>query len=322
MLQRTRSLTRDWFHIAPILFLTTAAMLLDLIICTIGLLTDHTLITGAPAWDKPMKFALSTGIYALSVITIVRWTSIWRKLLQIVAGVTSFVLVLEVGCIDLQAFRHTTSHFNIATSFDTTVYTLMGVGVGTVWLASIVLAVATFFQKYGDRSFTTAVRAGMVLIVLGAGTGALMVRPTPAQQKAQAAGQHVTVVGAHSVGGIDGGKGLPFLGWSTQYGDIRVAHFLGLHALQILVLLALCLSFARLEMRQKVWLISITAVSYGVLFLMTLLEALAGLPITDYSAPVLSVWAAWGVASFVAFAMVLSMQKLRVSNVQESEVTI
>ncbi len=49
----------------------------------------------------------------------------------------------------------------------------------------------------------------------------------------------------HGIPGPDGGPGLPFVNWSTTGGDLRIAHFLGLHALQMLPALGWALDRGR-----------------------------------------------------------------------------
>jgi hypothetical protein len=84
----------------------------------------------------------------------------------------------------------------------------------------------------------------------------------------------MTIAGAHSVGVEDGGPGLPVLGWSTAGGDLRVPHFVGLHALQMLPLLGWALArpwaARRWSERRRVALVSVGGAAYlGLLALLT-----------------------------------------------------
>jgi hypothetical protein len=85
--------------------------------------------------------------------------------------------------------------------------------------------------------------------LIGFTEGFLMTGPNAPQRAALAAGQQIDLVGAHTVNGFDGGPGLPFAGWSTNHGDLRVGHFAGIHAAQIIPLLGILL----LRRREK-WL--------------------------------------------------------------------
>jgi hypothetical protein len=75
----------------------------------------------------------------------------------------------------------------------------------------------------------------------------------------------------HTIGGADGGPGIPVLNWSTRFGDPRVAHFIGMHALQVLPLI----SFYVLKNTK---LTIILALLYAALAIFTLVQALQGKP--------------------------------------------
>ena len=109
-------------------------------------------------------------------------------------------------------------------------------------------------------------------------TGGLMTRPTTAQLDAARAGERMTISGAHTVGGPDGGPGLPGTGWSTEHGDVRVPHFVGLHALQALPIVAVLLGRAGLRDKVRERLVLVAAASYAGLFGILLIQALRGVP--------------------------------------------
>jgi hypothetical protein len=278
-------------------------MILDVVGTTVGILTDHTIITGMPAWVKPTKFGISTGLYALSLAIVIRETHLWKGVLRIVDALTAVALTLEIVLIDLQAYRHTTSHFNNSTPFDTYVYTAMGLGIATLWLSAIVATAATFRYRYPTAHWGIVARAGMLLVVLGSGTGAFMAAPSRAQIAESQTTHQMPISGSHTVGAPDGEAGLPFMGWSTSHGDIRIAHFVGIHGIQVLALLALLLERRRLDSKRSQSIMRLGASVYGGFFGVLLYQALKGEPLVR---PDLFVGAMLVTLSVAAIAIVLS----------------
>jgi hypothetical protein len=222
---------RLWMDNAP-LTATMLLMLAALVVSVAGIVFDPRIITGMPAWLKPAKFAISTAIYAGTMAWLFRYIQVWPRFVRAMGWIIGLVLVLEVVIIDVQAARGTTSHFNIGTTIDFALWSIIGSAIALLWLASVGILIALFRQNFSDRTWGWSLRLGMLITVLGAASGGLTVRPTPAQVDSLRAGQAISAFGGHTVGAPDGGPGLPGVGWSTQHGDLRVPHFFGLHAIQ------------------------------------------------------------------------------------------
>jgi hypothetical protein len=258
----------------------------------VGVLIDPRMITGAPAWLKPFKFAISTSVYSLTLAWIFTFLLERPRLRRVVGWTTAIVFVLEVAIIDMQAWRGTASHFNVSTTRDMVLFFLMGSAILLQTLVSVAVAIALWRQRFEDRALGWALRIGMTLTIAGALTGPLMTRPTEAQLARARAGERMAVVGAHSVGGLDGGPGVPVTGWSREHGDLRVPHFIGLHAVQVLALIGVLSRRWRKPESVRVRAILGAGASYALLFLLLIWEALRGQSITSPdSLGRLSIWA-------------------------------
>ena len=266
----------------------------------VGLAIDPRVITGAPAWLKPAKFAVSIAIYTFTLAWIFSLIPEWARTRRVIGWATAAVMVLELAIIDLQAYRGTTSHFNVATPFDMALFATMGIAIFVQTLSTVAVAVALSRHRFEDRALGAALRFGMVITIVGAMSGGLMTRPTPAQLNAARAGQAMTVSGAHTVGAPDGGPGLPGTGWSTRHGDLRIAHFVGLHALQALPVVALVLKRRGAGDAGRTRLVRAAAFSYAALFVILLTQALRGQPVVAADAVTIALVAAWALATAAA----------------------
>ncbi|HEY0619787.1 MAG TPA: hypothetical protein VGD15_19435 [Kribbella sp.] len=205
-----------------------------------GALFDDRDLLGHPIWMKPLKFMISFALYCvtlawmLSLQTKARRLGWWMG--TVVAVGMAAELVLIVGQV---VVRGRQLHFNMSTPADQLIHSLMATTVYVIWTSVLVVAIQLLFDKPGDRALRWSIRLALATTLGGMLLGNLMFRATPAQLQAEAATGRLDHFGSHSVGVEDGGPGLPITGWSTEGGDLRIGHFLGVHSLQLIPLLAL-----------------------------------------------------------------------------------
>ena len=213
-----------WFHLGL------------LVMALVALPFDHRHILGLNPWIKPMKFDVSTLIYAVTIGLFLsllegsaraRWTIGWG------IGVA---MIVENTIISLQSARGLPSHMNYTSWLNGVSFGIMGVFIvfNTVLVAWLLLLYATDRVSV-PTAVTWGIRLGLLALLAGSVEGVMMV------------GRY----GAHTVGAADGGAGLPFVNWSTGHGDLRVAHFFALHALQLFPLLGWALSRTSLPVRAQ-----------------------------------------------------------------------
>ena len=279
MLSPVRTFQSLWRFHAPLTLsaLLTASVTLFFII---GIFADPRVITNAPAWLKPTKFGVSITLYTLTLTWILGFIKGRRRLVNILGWTVIITFALEWVAIITQVLRGTTSHFNIATPLDTALWSLMGTSIVVLWVVNFVIAGLLLFQRFENPAFAWSLRLGVLITVVGMGLGFLMTSPTAQQMAGWEAGGPVTIAGAHTVGAPDGGSGLPVVGWSTQGGDLRAPHFVGMHALQVIPFFGWLVSRRkRLQMSTRAALVWIASGFYLGLTALLTLQALRAQPI-------------------------------------------
>ena len=299
-------LTTLWRASAP-LTVTAVGMLAVLALTALGLALDPRLVTGAPVWLKPAKFALSISIYAFTLAWIFTFLGPWRRTRRIVGLTTAVVMALEMGIIGVQAYRGTSSHFNASTPLDMALFSVMGLAIVVQTITTIAVAVALWRQRFDDLALGWALRLGMTMTIVGAFAGGLMTAPTSQQLTAAKAGEGMPIAGAHTVGAPDGGPGMTGTGWSSEHGDLRVPHFIGLHALQAIPMFALILRRRKISAAVGVRLVAIAAASYAALFGIVLMQALRGQSLLMPDALTLMLLASWLLTTAAAMAAAVAV---------------
>ena len=227
-------------------------------ICLALSFIDDRSIDGVNPWLKPMKFCLSVMIYCFSLSIILGLIEGFDKMRLWIGRSVAGLMLLEQACITLQAARGVTSHYNIDTSMDATIFTVMGIAIAlNTALDSVVfgLIVLVPLAKV-PTGVLWGIRFGLMMFIAAGFEGGTMILKQ-----------------AHTVGAPDGSPGIPWANWSREHGDYRVAHFIGLHSLQILPIVGLIVD--KLSKSNVVRAIAVSVAAAALAWLMWLQTQLA-----------------------------------------------
>lgn len=217
--------------------------------------TTTTQVYGVNAWYKPFKFAFSTFLFAWAMA----WYCYYLADFNIQLFNWSIILLLgfEIVYIAFMAGRGQVSHYNISSPFYATMFSLMALAATLATLHTAYVGFLFFTQSFPNLPdyYLWAIRLSILIFVIFAFEGFAM-------------GSRLS----HSVGAVNDNSNWFIVGWSKTVGDLRIAHFVGMHALQVLPVL----SFYVLKNTKATIIISIL---YGLLATVTLIQALQGKPL-------------------------------------------
>ena len=231
-------------------------MLLGGIICAVLTQMDNIIVLGINAWIKPMKFFISIGIFCWTMGWILTYLDQPTKERSFSIMVV-ILMAFELTVITYQAANGRMSHFNISTPFYAALFAAMGIAITIVAIWTAYIGYLFFKLKSVEisASYLWGIRLGILLFVIFSFEGGWMAARL-----------------SHTVGAPDGSAGLPVVNWSKSYGDMRVAHFFGMHALQIIPLIGFYIS-------KNIRTIVIISILYFVLVSLMLIQAMMGKPL-------------------------------------------
>jgi len=188
--------------------------------CLVLMSFEETQILGVNRWLKPFKFYASVGIMVLTMGWLLYYLDSAKKIKRY-SWLIFISMFFENGLIITQAIRNTTSHFNTTSTINGIIFNLMGMFILLFTITVLLICISFFKQKQFSisQTYVWGIRLGILFFLFFSLEGGAMLGLLK-----------------HTVGGPDGGPGLPVINWSTQYGDLRIAHFIGIHSLQVLPL--------------------------------------------------------------------------------------
>ena len=218
-------------------------------------------------WIKPIKFSLSFSTFASTMSLLLLALQIPRRQLKLARLTMAISVALEIFSLGAQAWRSAYPH--AGHSFLDGALAQLTNSMVMVNTALVCWMLCLFFANrvrttLVDRPMVSAIRYSMVIFLGG-----------------NAIGGYMLARGSHTVGTTDGGPGLPFVNWSTIAGDLRIAHFIAIHAIQIVPLFAYILSQMTPipTIKQRRMAIAGLAIAVGVAVGGTFIQAALGHPL-------------------------------------------
>ena len=226
------------------------------VVCLILMSSEETQILGVNRWLKPFKFYASVGIMVLTMGWLLYYLNNPKKL-KLYSWLIVISMFFENGLIIAQAIRNTTSHFNTTSSINGIIFQAMGFFILVFTVTVILICVSFFKQKQFTipDAYVWGIRLGILFFLVFSLEGGMMLGLLK-----------------HTVGGPDGGPGLPVVNWSMEYGDLRIAHFIGIHSLQVLPLFGYYISKTKMQT-------ILFSTAYFLLASALFLQAMKGIPL-------------------------------------------
>ncbi len=229
-------------------------LVLSLIFISLTKITN-TQVYNVNAWYKPFKFAFSTFLFAWAMAWYCHYLPNFN--VQLFNWTVIILLGFEIFYITYQASKGQLSHYNISTPIYSALYSMMALAASLVTLYTAYIGILFCTNSFPELPgyYIWAIRLGIFIFVIFSFEGFAM-------------GSRLN----HSVGALNDNSNWFIVGWSKTVGDLRVSHFIGMHALQLLPILSYyILKNTKLTIG--------LSVAYGLLALLTLIQALQGKPL-------------------------------------------
>ncbi|WP_202868398.1 hypothetical protein [Kribbella sindirgiensis] len=302
---------RSWHRPLMLMVLAMSGLVLT---AGVGLALDGREILNESVWLKPFKFGLSFVLYGATLAWLLSKLRKAKRFGWWTGTVFAVTGIVDVGFIAVQAARGTFSHFNAnSDTFNQVGQQVFMSGVMGLFGASLVVAIMLLFQRIGDAPLNRAIRVGLGLAVAGMGLAFYLVgSQSQRQEVTDAYGHPVTLAGSHGIGVEAGGPGMPLTNWSTDGGDLRIPHFVGLHAIHFLLLTVLALSLlaARVEWlrpeRVRHRLVGVAAFGYTGVMVTVTVQAFRGQALIHPDVQTLGMLGGFLAVSLVALAGVIT----------------